>query len=98
MTERKPRVTDHDRLRSIISRVISKYDLYGLSKGGAPEDEFESEILQISSALASCSTGEELKRRICRIFLESFGNDLESSSRSFSKMAEEILHLWHDET
>ena len=50
--------------------LFIKNDIVGLIDGGAPEDEYDSQINKILSGVKNCKTEEELQELIVKIFSE----------------------------
>ncbi|GAA0741769.1 DUF1871 family protein [Clostridium oceanicum] len=67
-----------------VQKIINDWDPIGLMKH-APDDEYESEIIQIIHKLLDTDTVEELAKIIRDIFVQAFGEDM------FCKTIEECM-------
>ncbi len=70
-------MTDQDRwkqVQCVVHRVIHAWDLYSLLEGG-PEDEWDSEILQIVGRVNRCPSAEAATAAIADVFTSAFQPD-----------------------
>lgn len=75
----------------IVKSVIDRFDLYGLSEGGAPEDEFDEESREIANRISKDRTPEQIAVVIADVFNKAF--DLCDSPDIFIKPAKKIKVL-----
>jgi hypothetical protein len=71
-------MTDQDRwkqVQRIVRRVIHAWDPYSLLEGGAPEDEWDSEILKIVGRVNRCASAEAATAAISDVFTSAFQPD-----------------------
>lgn len=61
----------------IIKSGIHEIDPYCLLKGGAPDDEFDSEINSIVKQLHKCYNPKDLAQIIAQILSSSFGEEFD---------------------
>ena len=57
---------------AIITNVVNEWDPYGLISGGAPKDEFESEIAKIATKVLNIKSAASLAEVISSVFTVSF--------------------------
>ena len=94
-------MTDRDRwkqVQRVVSRVIHDCDPYALFEGGAPEDEWDSEILTIVGRVTRCSSAEAATAAIADIFTSalqpegfSWNDCAEVGRKLFDALKEESL-------
>lgn len=81
---------DYIELFDEVKSIVNEVDPVGLIGGGAPENEYESQINKIISLLKSNNT-ESLADDIYEIFLASFGTDMVSDRDKYKDMAAELI-------
>lgn len=59
-----------------ITQTVNNIDPFHLIDGGAPEDEYASEIQKILLCLSKINTKQELKAELITIFSDSFGENV----------------------
>ena len=75
-------------------RIISNtYDLMGLIKSGAPEDEYDPETSEILPLIDKVKNPDELAAKISDIYNKMFDTDFLPSDEWLSKMATDIYKL-----
>ena len=57
---------------STIKVVIDRWDPYGLLEGGAPDDEFESEIALVVAKIKTIKTEDDAARVLSEVFSDAF--------------------------
>lgn len=82
-----------------LRELISAWDPYALLSGGAPQDEFDSEIAQIHRALIGgrMHSAEQLADYIAMVFRASFGEGSWTSSNCM-EVAGRIWNWWRGRT
>ncbi len=73
-----------------IKQIVDKYDPIGLLAGGAPEDEYTSEISDILIMLDKEVQKNQLSEKIIELFEKSFGEYV-INYRSIKLMIDEII-------
>ena len=69
---------------------INKADPIRLIASGAPEDEYESEIKEISQGIKFCRNAVELQELIYKVFVKMFGPDIAGSRKTYKAISENI--------
>ena len=64
--------TDYDLAFQIVKGVVDAWDPYGLLAGGAPRDEFESEVGKLLPRLRDVHSSEDATREISAVFARAF--------------------------
>ena len=80
---------EYKRQFSIIKQIVNDVDPIGLISGGAPEDEYESEIVSVISLINDKRDTNKVDQ-IISIFNESFGQEV-GDSKQYELMANKIL-------
>ena len=75
-----------------IQKVVNEHDPVGLVSGGAPKDEYHTEIGKIVVLLRNESDKDSLTKKIEDIFLESFG-DVEHNKSVYPILSQKLLDL-----
>ncbi len=75
-----------------IKQIVDKYDPIGLLAGGAPEDEYTSEISDILIILDNQFQKDQSAVKIIELFEKSFGEDV-INYRSIKLMIDEIISI-----
>jgi len=57
----------------ILTKVINSWDPVGLLAGGAPDDEYRPEILEIGLEASACKTEADLAKVIYKVFSDKMG-------------------------
>jgi hypothetical protein len=70
---------DYKLAENIVREAIHKIDPYSLLEGGAPSDEFDSEISSVTNQLQRCNSGKDVANAIARTLTSSFGEKFQSS-------------------
>jgi hypothetical protein len=68
----KMKVVDHKRALEVVGSVIREWDPYSLIAGGAPADEFDSEIASVVAQIPRIKTEEEAALVLSRVFSSAF--------------------------
>ena len=63
----------------IVTEVIHSIDPHGLLAGGAPRDEFDSEILALAGKVARCESPEDIAHAIAEVLNTAFSADISAS-------------------
>ncbi len=82
----------HQIVFEAVQEIVNKHDPIGLVSGGAPDDEYHTEIGQIVSLLRNTSNKEILAREIGEIFKKFFG-EIETDEDSYLALSEDLLEL-----
>ena len=80
---------------SICRNVINTWDPYGLIVGGAPDDEFDSEIAAIVGQLDRIKSSNDAAHVISRVFSSAFESerfDADSCSDVGTILFDKLLH------
>ncbi|MHA2220025.1 MAG: hypothetical protein ACXACY_29385 [Candidatus Hodarchaeales archaeon] len=56
----------------IVRESVHRIDPYSLLAGGSPDDEFDSEINEITSELQHCSSGKDVAHTIANVLNRAF--------------------------
>jgi hypothetical protein len=85
------------KLIELVRESVHRIDPYALIAEGAPEDEFNSEILAIAGKVSRCSSPHEVAQAIAGIFSKAFSEEIpvsayyEEASSLFARLQEEGL-------
>ncbi len=71
MTDR----THWRQVERVVRKVIHTWDPYSLLEGGAPEDEWDGEILQIVGRVSLCTSPEAATEAVAGVFTSAFQPD-----------------------
>jgi hypothetical protein len=63
---------DYERAVDAVRRVIARWDPYSLLAGGAPDDEFDSEVRSIVRQIPRIRAANDAARVISRVFASAF--------------------------
>ena len=63
MSVKKIYKKQYKQMFSLVQVVINRWDPYSLLEGGAPEDEFESEIASVVARIKTIKTGDMMPRK-----------------------------------
>lgn len=84
--------------RTKIEEILREADIEGLIEGGAPDDEYDSEAEEITSALEKIlpekMTEDNILLIVCDIWTESFGYEKEETEKVkpyFIEIVQKIL-------
>jgi hypothetical protein len=80
-------------LFSKVKKIVDKYDIVGLLKMGAPEDEYNIESQRITTGLKNCHNILEIQELIYGVFIEFFGESMAGKKESYLKVAIELSLL-----
>jgi len=72
MSSKKKYKEKYKQIFSLVQVVINRWDPYGLLEGGAPEDEFESEIASVVAKIKTIKTENDAARALSEVFSEAF--------------------------
>jgi Domain of unknown function (DUF1871) len=59
-------------LLALVGKVIADWDPYGLLAGGAPDDEFSSEIASVAAQVPRIKSSTDAAHAVSRVFSSSF--------------------------
>ena len=76
-----------------VKKIVNMNDPVGLVEGGAPDDEYHTEIGKIVILLREDLEVETLANKIQGIFLEAFENDAELEKSTFLTISQQLLDL-----
>jgi hypothetical protein len=62
----------YKRALEVVGSVVREWDPYGLIAGGAPEDEFDSEIAAVVRQIPRIKTEKEASLALSRVFSSAF--------------------------
>jgi hypothetical protein len=77
-----------------VKEVVKSIDPIGLVSGGAPQDEYNSEINKIVSLLQKSFEVSFLAEEIYKIFVEYFGEETAGDKSIYYKIAEKIKQIF----
>ncbi|MDA0810669.1 MAG: DUF1871 family protein [Planctomycetota bacterium] len=63
---------DYDRAVSVVRAVIKRWDPYSLLAGGAPVDEFDSEIASVTAQIPRIRSSNDAVHAVSRVFSSAF--------------------------
>jgi hypothetical protein len=75
-----------------VQKIVNEHDPIGLVSGGAPKDEYHTEVGKIVALLRNESRVGSLTKKIEDIFLESF-EDTEHSKSIYPILSEKLIEL-----
>ena len=78
---------------NLIAKVINSADPIGLIAGGAPPDEYNSEINKILIVVQNENNKKNISEKIYHIFCDSFDKKLAGEISDYEKIAEKIVDL-----
>lgn len=76
-----------------VQEIINKNDPVGLVDGGAPDDEYHTEIWRVVSILREQSEREMLAQEVAEIFKVSFGENTDVNNDQYLQIADKLLEL-----
>lgn len=76
-----------------VQEIINENDPVGLVDGGAPDDEYHTEIGKIVSILREESEREKLAQKVAETFKISFGENTEVNNDQCSLIADKLLEV-----
>lgn len=76
-----------------VKSIVNKHDPIGLISGGAPEDEYDGEVIKIVKLIPS--NKEKLTEGIIKIFTDSFGEEASQYVDRYDYIAKEICDRYH---
>ncbi|WP_152394271.1 DUF1871 family protein [Paenibacillus guangzhouensis] len=82
-------------LFTVVKEIIDNWDPIGLLAIHCPDDEYESEIREIVTALSYTTNAEELASKINNILYQAFEEDFKKSN-DCNVIAHEILRALHE--
>lgn len=62
----------YERALQVVGSVVQEWDPYSLIAGGAPEDEFDSEIAGVAAQIPRIKTEKEAALALSRVFSSAF--------------------------
>ena len=83
-------------LKAEVTEILYYYDLVGLAKLYAPEDEYSIEAGSIIYRLKDIEDLTSLRWMVYEVFENWFSNVPPSSDRRYRYIAEEIWEAWHE--
>jgi len=75
-----------------VQKIVNEYDPVGLVRGGAPPDEYHTEVGKIVAFLRSESDRDSLANKVEGLFRESFGN-VEANRDQYLLLSQKLLDL-----
>jgi len=72
-----------------IRDIVNKYDPIGLLAGGAPEDEYEQEVVRIANILRYSE--DDLTEKIYQVFAKQFSEEIVGDISNYRAIADELL-------
>lgn len=75
-----------------VQKIVNEYDPIGLVSGGAPKDEYHTEVGKIVALLRDESDTQSLAQKIESIFLESFG-DTDHNKSMYPILSQKLVEL-----
>ena len=82
----------YDVLFKGIREIINKYDPINLVSGGAPEDEYDGEVIKIIKLLPE--NKEKLRNDIYKIFINSFNQETAGDRQVYDSIAGEVFQRY----
>lgn len=83
-------LTDYKEMYKKVQQVINSVDPVGLVSGGAPEDEYDSQVNKIITLLQTDLEIETLTEEIHKIFIGSFGEETAGDKAKYLDIAEKV--------
>jgi len=78
------------RIYKLVKRAIDQADPIHLLEIGAPQDEYESEIREITSRVGECASAEETQTLVHNIFVKWFDEHIAGPKENYRAPAEAI--------
>jgi hypothetical protein len=66
---------DYDKAFAVVKAVIGEWDPFGLFGGGAPDDEWDSEVASIVAQIPRIGGGRDAAHAVSRVFASSLERD-----------------------
>jgi len=63
---------DYEKAVSVVGAVLKRWDPYSLLAGGAPSDEFDSEIASVTAQLPRIRSSNDAVHAVSRVFSSAF--------------------------
>lgn len=76
-----------------IRDIINTNDPVGLVYGGAPDDEYDREVMAIMSLLQTQTDGETIRNSVEKIFTDTFGSSAEIDIKQINTLTSELVAL-----
>ena len=73
--------------------IINDSDPVGLVDGGAPDDEYDNEVMSIVSVLQCNNKKEVTRHSIKKILNKSFGPDVVLDGKKIDQMTDKLMEL-----
>ena len=83
-------LSDYKELYKKVQEIVNDVDPVGLIGGGAPQDEYDSQINKILSLLQKDPEISVLTNEIHKIFVESFGEEMAGDKTKYAQIGEKI--------
>ena len=77
----------------LVANVVNLADPIGLIVGGAPEDEYSSEINKILAAIRNENDKKIISQKIYKIFCDSFDEKIAGKMSTYEDIAVKIIEL-----
>lgn len=71
----KAKRAEYERAIAVVRVVIHEYDPYSLIKGGAPDDEWDSEIASVVRQIPRIKSANDASHAVSRIFSSAFQSE-----------------------
>tara|TARA_R110002110_G_scaffold415561_1_gene650792 strand:- start:91436 stop:91714 length:279 start_codon:yes stop_codon:yes gene_type:complete len=87
-----------EKLIDIVRESVHNIDPYDFLAGGAPRDEFDSQILALAGKVTRCESSDEVARAIAEVLNDSFSEDhapsiyTKEASQLFARLQQEGMH------
>jgi hypothetical protein len=85
----------HSQISELIKRAIDKADPIHLLEIGAPDDEYESEIREVTSRVRKCTNLEEVQTLLHEVFVKWFDERIAGPKELYRAPAEVIWNGLH---
>ncbi len=76
-----------------IRDIVNANDPVGLIDGGAPDDEYDREVMAIMSLLQTENDGEIIRNNVEKVFTDTFGSSAEIDIEQINTIASELVAL-----
>lgn len=76
-----------------VQEIIINNDPVGLVDGGAPDDEYDTEIGKIVILLRSETNKKLLSEKVRAVFKETFGDDISQDKNLYLLISEKLLEV-----
>ena len=83
---------DYDRAFGVVRDLVARWDPYSLLAGGAPEDEFDSEVRSVVQQIPRIRSANDATHVISRVFSSAFEPSL-FKPEDCTEVGNELFHV-----